>query len=42
VQQAIGRGHVETDFAALLLEQAASSGLDLVPENVSVADGLSA
>jgi 3-hydroxyisobutyrate dehydrogenase len=42
VQQTIGRGHLDTDFAALLLEQAASSGLHLVPENVSVADGLDA
>jgi 3-hydroxyisobutyrate dehydrogenase-like beta-hydroxyacid dehydrogenase len=40
VQQAIGRGHVDTDFAVLLLEQAASSGLTLVAENVAVSDGL--
>lgn len=40
VQQAIGRGHTDTDFAVLLLEQAASSGMVLEPENVTVADGL--
>ncbi len=40
VQQAIGRGHVDTDFAVLLVEQAASSGLQLVPEDVAVSDAL--
>jgi 3-hydroxyisobutyrate dehydrogenase-like beta-hydroxyacid dehydrogenase len=40
VQQAVGRGHVDTDFAVLLLEQAAFSGLTLVAENVAVSDGL--
>jgi 3-hydroxyisobutyrate dehydrogenase-like beta-hydroxyacid dehydrogenase len=40
VQQAVGRGHVNTDFAVLLLEQAAFSGLTLVAENVAVSDGL--
>lgn len=40
VQQAIGRGHTDTDFAVLLLEQAAASALALVPEDVAVSDGL--
>jgi 3-hydroxyisobutyrate dehydrogenase len=40
VQQAIGRGHTDIDFAVLLLEQAAASGLELTPEGVAVADGL--
>jgi 3-hydroxyisobutyrate dehydrogenase-like beta-hydroxyacid dehydrogenase len=40
VQQAIGRGHTDTDFAVLLLEQAAASGLTLVPEDIRVSDGL--
>jgi 3-hydroxyisobutyrate dehydrogenase-like beta-hydroxyacid dehydrogenase len=40
VQQAIGRGHVDTDFAVLLLEQAAASGLQLVPEDIAVSDAL--
>jgi 3-hydroxyisobutyrate dehydrogenase len=40
VQQAIGRGNADTDFAVLLLEQAAASALALVPEDVPVSDGL--
>jgi 3-hydroxyisobutyrate dehydrogenase len=40
VQQAIGRGHTDTDFAVLLLEQAAASAMTLTPENVAVSDGL--
>jgi 3-hydroxyisobutyrate dehydrogenase-like beta-hydroxyacid dehydrogenase len=40
VQQAIGRGHADTDFAVLLLEQAAASGMTLVSEDVEVSDGL--
>jgi hypothetical protein len=40
VQQAIGRGHVDTDFAVLLLEQAAASGIELTPEDVEISDGL--
>jgi 3-hydroxyisobutyrate dehydrogenase-like beta-hydroxyacid dehydrogenase len=40
VQQAIGRGHVDNDFAVLLLEQAAASGMTLAPEDVAVSDGL--
>jgi len=40
VQSLIGRGHVEDDFATLLLQQADASGLKLKPENVEVDDGL--
>ncbi len=40
VQQAVGRGHGEVDFAALIVEQARSSGLELEPEGVAVDDGL--
>jgi 3-hydroxyisobutyrate dehydrogenase len=40
VQSLIGRGHVEDDFATLLLQQADASGLKLTPENVEVDDGL--
>ncbi len=40
VQSLIGRGHVEDDFATLLVQQADSSGLKLVAENVAVDDGL--
>jgi 3-hydroxyisobutyrate dehydrogenase len=39
-QAAIGRGHGEHDFAALLLEQARASDLDLKAEDIPVADGL--
>jgi len=39
--QAVGRGHGEEDFAALLVEQARNSGVELVPEDVVVDDGLS-
>jgi 3-hydroxyisobutyrate dehydrogenase-like beta-hydroxyacid dehydrogenase len=42
VQAAIGRGHGDVDFAALLIEQARSSGVELKPENVDVDDGLGA
>lgn len=42
VQAAIGRGHGDEDFAALLVEQAKSSGVELKPENVDIDDGLSA
>ncbi len=41
VVSAIGAGHVDEDFAVLLLEQARSSGLVLEPENIKVDDGLS-
>ena len=40
VQNLIGRGYVETDFATLLAQQAANSGMELKPENVAVDDGL--
>src|SRR4051812_9136492 len=42
VQASVSSGRVEEDFAILLDLQAASSGLDLKPENVTVDDGLSA
>jgi 3-hydroxyisobutyrate dehydrogenase len=41
IQQMIGRGWTEQDFATLLLQQAEVSGLKLEPENVEVKDGLS-
>jgi len=40
VQSLIGRGHVEDDFATLLLQEADASGLKLKPEDVEVDDGL--
>jgi 3-hydroxyisobutyrate dehydrogenase-like beta-hydroxyacid dehydrogenase len=40
VQQVVGRGHVDTDFAVLLLEQAATAALDLQSEHTPVSDGL--
>jgi 3-hydroxyisobutyrate dehydrogenase-like beta-hydroxyacid dehydrogenase len=40
VQAAIGRGHGGEDFAALLIEQARNSGVELEPENIEVGDGL--
>jgi 3-hydroxyisobutyrate dehydrogenase len=40
VQAAVGRGHRDEDFAALLVEQARSAGIELEPENVDVDDGL--
>jgi 3-hydroxyisobutyrate dehydrogenase-like beta-hydroxyacid dehydrogenase len=42
IQCAIGRGHTDCDFVALLLEEAAAAGLEIEPENVEVSDGLSA
>ncbi|MFJ5272718.1 NAD(P)-dependent oxidoreductase [Streptomyces sp. NPDC088358] len=41
VASAVGAGHVDEDFAALILEQARNSGMTLEPEDVSVDDGLS-
>jgi 3-hydroxyisobutyrate dehydrogenase-like beta-hydroxyacid dehydrogenase len=41
VQTLIGRGMTEQDFAMLLVLQALDSGIELVPENVAVDDGLS-
>jgi 3-hydroxyisobutyrate dehydrogenase-like beta-hydroxyacid dehydrogenase len=40
VRAAVGRGHGGEDFAALLIEQARSAGLEPVPEDVEVDDGL--
>jgi 3-hydroxyisobutyrate dehydrogenase len=40
IQAAVATGRVDEDFAILLDLQAAASGLDLVPENVEVDDGL--
>jgi len=42
IQQMIGHGITDKDFAALLLMQARASGIELKPENVAVGDGLSA
>jgi 3-hydroxyisobutyrate dehydrogenase len=41
VQAAIGRGHRDDDFAALIVEQARNAGIELAPEHVPVDDGLS-
>jgi 3-hydroxyisobutyrate dehydrogenase-like beta-hydroxyacid dehydrogenase len=41
VQAAVGRGHGDEDFAALLIEQGRNSGVELQPEEVEVGDGLS-
>ncbi|MFD8418123.1 NAD(P)-dependent oxidoreductase [Streptomyces sp. NPDC059466] len=41
VASAVGAGHVDDDFAALILEQARNSGIALEAEDVSVDDGLS-
>jgi 3-hydroxyisobutyrate dehydrogenase-like beta-hydroxyacid dehydrogenase len=41
VQATVSTGRTEEDFAVLLDQQAASSGLELKPENVAVDDGLS-
>ncbi|MFF0031399.1 NAD-binding protein [Streptomyces avermitilis] len=41
VTGAIGAGHLEEDFASLILEQAKNSGITLEPQNVPVDDGLS-
>jgi hypothetical protein len=41
IQQLMGRGWTEQDFATLLLQQAQASGLAIEPENVQVSDGLS-
>ena len=40
VAQAVGAGHVDDDFATLVLEQARRSGYPIEPENVPVDDGL--
>ena len=41
IQQMIGNGMTEQDFAALLVMQARASGMELEPENQAVDDGLS-
>jgi 3-hydroxyisobutyrate dehydrogenase-like beta-hydroxyacid dehydrogenase len=41
IQASVGTGRVEEDFSILLDLQAAASGLELKPENVTVDDGLS-
>ena len=41
IQQMIGHGITDQDFAALLVMQAKASGIELQPENVPVGDGLS-
>jgi 3-hydroxyisobutyrate dehydrogenase len=40
VASAVGAGHVDEDFATLLLEQARRAGMTLAPEDVAVDDGL--
>ncbi len=40
VASAVGAGHRDVDFAALILEQARRSGYDIASENVDVDDGL--
>lgn len=40
VQALIGNGYAESDFAALLTQEAKAAGLELTPENVPVDDGL--
>ncbi len=40
IQDLVGRGHADDDFAALLVEQGRRSGVELLPENVVVDDGL--
>ncbi|HZL59895.1 MAG TPA: NAD-binding protein [Stellaceae bacterium] len=41
VQNLIGLGYADKDFATLLLQQARNSGLDIKSENFEVGDGLS-
>ena len=40
VQNLIGLGYADKDFATLIFQQARNSGLELKPENVEVPDGL--
>lgn len=40
VAQEVGNGNVELDFATLLLTVARGAGIELVPENADVTDGL--
>jgi 3-hydroxyisobutyrate dehydrogenase len=41
LQQMIGHGMTDQDFATLVLMQAKASGIALKPENMEVGDGLS-
>jgi 3-hydroxyisobutyrate dehydrogenase len=41
IQNLIGQGFTEQDFATLMVQQARNSGYELKPENVPVNDGLS-
>ena len=41
IARMVGRGYEDIDFAVLLKEVAADSGLELKPENVTMSDGLS-
>ena len=41
IQQMIGHGMTEQDFATLLVMQAKAAGIELSPENVKIGDGLS-
>jgi len=41
IQQMIGHGLTDQDFATMLVMQAKASGVELKPENVEVGDGLS-
>ncbi len=40
IARMVGHGHEDVDFAVLLRETARDAGLDLVPEQVKVSDGL--
>jgi hypothetical protein len=40
IQGLVGRGYGDSDFAALLQQQADSAGLVLVSEHAEVSDGL--
>ena len=40
VSRMVGHGHEDVDFAVLLQETARDAGLELVPEQVQVSDGL--
>jgi 3-hydroxyisobutyrate dehydrogenase len=40
IARMVGRGYDDVDFAALLIEMAKDSGLELKPNNVKISDGL--
>ncbi|GLZ14433.1 3-hydroxyisobutyrate dehydrogenase [Actinomadura sp. NBRC 104425] len=40
VRSLVDAGHVDEDFAVLLIQQAAAAGVELTPENATVDDGL--